>query len=95
MKAVKIMEVNGNEHRTVNYVYNNNGIVENRVIHLTHINEDINRVISEGLFNPAPHVSTFVFATENPILFIDSLRTRYCGKNYVAIAVEEEEILAA
>lgn len=92
MKAVKILEKTSQGHRVINYVYIKDGIVVNQVIHLTHVNDDIERIMRDGVFNPAPSVSKHIFAKHEPELFLRSLSMRYNGTSfYWATAPEEVE----
>lgn len=95
MKAVEIIEPTQNGHRVLNYVYVINGSVKNKVVHLSSVNDDLERAISEGVFNPDPSVSKYVHAKREPELFIKSLQCRY--NNYICrvVNIEEKEIKSA
>ncbi|OIQ15659.1 MAG: hypothetical protein BM556_17020 [Bacteriovorax sp. MedPE-SWde] len=93
MKAVRILEKTNEGHRVINYVYVQDGSVVNQVVHLTHVNDDLERILKEGIFNPSPSVSKHISASSDPELFLSSLSMRYNGSSfYWATAPEEVEI---
>jgi len=90
MKAVKILEKTSQGERVINYVYIHEGRVLNQVVHLTHVNEDLERLIQKGIFNPAPSVSKHIHAKREPELFLKSLSMRYNGSSFYWASAPEE-----
>lgn len=90
MKAVKILEKTNQGQRVINYVYIHEGKVFNQVVHLTHVNEDLERVIRNGIFNPSPSVSKHIHAKHDPEMFLRSLSMRYNGSSFYWASSPEE-----